>query len=126
MLQLTTRPQSDIILSGNKEKNMARIRIKSCQCIDWLCCEHADDYALTGEDAVEAAEEARLEAYEREPGCWTCELCGAKNSELDSECQRCDGESSDDGDDCREDYLGEMDTDTPLGDLYGNGFEVDQ
>jgi len=32
---------------------MARIPFKSCNCEDYPCCEHADNYALTGEDALD-------------------------------------------------------------------------
>lgn len=95
---------------------MARIPIKSCGCEDWPCCEHADDFALTGADAIEAIEEERLAGIDEDPGQWTCEQCGGVNSTFDGECQWCDKEETP-----RSDY----ENDTPMGQQYGDGFEPD-
>lgn len=32
---------------------MAKIPVRDCCCEDWPCCEHADNYALTGQDALD-------------------------------------------------------------------------
>jgi hypothetical protein len=80
---------------------MARYRVRGCGCEDWPACEHADNFALTGEDAADCC----------------CPVCG------DPECfGECDGEYFEPGGVV---FFGSDDNtplgniDTPLSDLYG-------
>lgn len=36
---------------------MAKIPLQECNCEDWPCCEHADSFALTEQDAIVAYED---------------------------------------------------------------------
>jgi hypothetical protein len=48
-------------------------------------------FGVSSEDAWD--DEGDVPDDERVPGEWMCDECGAENSELDSECQFCDGEA---------------------------------
>ncbi len=74
---------------------MARYRVRDCGCIDWPCCEHADNFALTDEDAADCC----------------CPYCG------DPECfGQCEDQYPDE-DDCPDESAPAIEDygDTPMG-----------
>jgi len=57
------------------------IRVKSCECEDWPCCECADDYAYTAEEAYEM---------------YYCDDCGTSHASLNCPIDDYDEEEDED------------------------------
>jgi len=112
---------------------MAKILMKTCSCCDWPCCEHADDYALTGEDAIEAMydDEYRNESDYRSNDLDDYEICpdcgGILNADVGIDRCHCPERDDVNCDLGRGGFVPRTDyeDDTPLGRELGDGTEVD-